>query len=95
MDPVVVPWDETARTLLREIAAVERPLRGHLRRLQQYVVSIPRPVRMAWLAGGALVPVHPGLGDALLAVTDIRRYRCHTGLDLDAPGLRPAEDNVW
>lgn len=95
MDPVVVPWDETARTLLREIAAVERPLRGHLRRLQQYVVSIPRPVRMTWLEGGALVPVHPGLGDALLAVADTGRYRCATGLDLDAPGLRPAEDNVW
>ena len=95
MDPVVVPWDEAARTLLREIAAVERPLRGHLRKLQQYVVSIPRPVRKAWLEGGALVAVHPGLGDALLAITDIASYRDDTGLDLGASGLRPAEDNVW
>ena len=94
MEPVVVPWDEEAARLLREIAAAERPMSRHLRRLQQYTVSIPREARGAWLALGALRPVHPALAEGLLAFGDAAHYRAATGLDLEALGLRAAESNV-
>ncbi|MBV8889265.1 MAG: CRISPR-associated helicase Cas3', partial [Alphaproteobacteria bacterium] len=38
MDTVVVPWDDNAKAVLNKIAAMDRPLRGDLRRLQQYTV---------------------------------------------------------
>lgn len=94
MEPVVVPWDETAATLLKEVAVTERPLARHLRRLQPYTVTIPRPARDEWLRRGALRPVHPALGDGLLAFADAAHYRAETGLDIEALGLRAAESNI-
>lgn len=94
MEPVVLPWDETAARALREIGAAERPLAGHLRKLQHYTISIPRAARDAWLALGALRAVHPALGDGLLAFGDAAHYRAETGFDLQALGQRAADSNV-
>lgn len=94
MEPVVVPWDDEAARLLREIGAAERPLARHLRKLQQYTVSIPRQARDAWLRLGALRAAHPALGEGLLAFADTAHYRAETGIDLEALGLRAAESNV-
>ena len=94
MEPVIVPWDETAAALLKAVAAAERPPARHLRRLQQYVVTIPRQARDEWLRRGALRPVHPALGDGLLAFADAAHYRPDTGLDIEALGLRAAESNI-
>ncbi|TCZ53904.1 CRISPR-associated endonuclease Cas3'' [Roseicella aquatilis] len=94
MEPVVVPWDEEAARLLQEIGAAERSLARHLRKLQQYTVSIPRQARDTWLRLGALRAVHPALGEGLLAFEDAAHYRAETGLDLGALGLRAAESNV-
>lgn len=95
MDPVIVPWDEAARAILARIAAMDRPLATDLRRLQQYVVPLPRQVRADWLAQGVLSPVHPKLGEALLKFADLTAYDPATGVKLDAPIYRPAEENVW
>jgi len=100
MEPVVVPWrsdeaDRDADTLLARIACSERPRTEDLRRLQQYVVSVPRRARAAWLAAGALRPAHPAVGEALLTFADTAHYRRETGLDVDGLGLREAELNVW
>jgi CRISPR-associated endonuclease/helicase Cas3 len=94
MEPVVVPWDDEAVRLLREIGAAERPLAGHLRRLQQYTVSIPRQARGTWLALGVLRAAHPALGEGLLTFEDAAHYRQETGLDLEALGLRATESNI-
>ena len=94
MDTVIVPWDATAAGLLREIGGAERPMAGHLRRLQPYTVSIPRQARGTWLALGVLRAVHPALGNGLLAFEDMAHYRPETGIDLTALGLRAAESNV-
>ena len=64
MAPVIVPWrdgpdDLDAATLLNRIGAMDKPLRDDLRRLQQYMVSVPQRQRDAWLAAGVLRSVHP------------------------------------
>jgi CRISPR-associated endonuclease/helicase Cas3 len=99
MVPVVVPWrgdeaDRAAETLLARIAAMDRPLAGDLRRLQQYTVPIPRAVYDVWLGRGALRPVHSALGDELLRFDDLAHYRPLTGLDIGDTGQRAAESNI-
>jgi CRISPR-associated endonuclease/helicase Cas3 len=99
MEPVIVPWkadahDDDADRLLRLVASMERPRAADLRRLQQYTVSIPRKARDAWLAMGALRPVHLALGDGLLTFADDAHYRADTGLDIGDLGLRSAESNL-
>jgi CRISPR-associated endonuclease/helicase Cas3 len=99
MEPVIVPWradasDDAADRLMQAIRSMDRPRAGDLRRLQQYTVSIPRKARDTWLAMGALRPIHPALGDSLLAFDDLAHYRPDTGLDLGDIGLRSAESNI-
>ncbi len=99
MVSVVVPWrvnvnDDGAKRLLARIGAMERPLTGDLRRLQQYMVPIPHRARDAWLAMGALRPVHERLGEAVLRFDDDAHYDRLTGLRIDEPAARRAEDNI-
>ena len=95
LQAVVVPWDEVGVRLFKNIARSDRPRVADLRRLQQYVVSIPRKARDEWLRRGALKPLHPALGDTLLGFDDLAHYRADTGLDLDDVGLRAAESNFF
>lgn len=92
--PVIVPWGSDARVLLERIRYAERPHGADMRRLQQYVVSIPEKARNEWLRRGSLKPLHPALGDTLLGFDDLAHYRSDTGLDLDDLGLRGAEHNL-
>ncbi|MFH3480972.1 CRISPR-associated endonuclease Cas3'' [Xanthobacter variabilis] len=99
MEPVIVPWsagpdDDDAETLLARIAAQERPYSADLRRLQQYVVPIPKRARDEWLARGVLTPVHPSLGEAMLRFPDMSHYRAQTGIDLEDMTYRDAGQNV-
>lgn len=99
MEPVVVPWkadpeDRDAEQLLARIAAMDRPRRDDLRRLQQYVVPIPKAARDDWLARGVLIPVHPALGEAVLRFADDAHYRPETGVDFEDATYREAGGNV-
>lgn len=99
MTPLIVPWraapdDTAAKTLLDRIGAMDRPRREDLPALQQYVVPVPRAARDTWLALGALRAVHAGLGTALLRFSDDGLYDAETGLRVDNPTYRSAEDNV-
>jgi CRISPR-associated endonuclease/helicase Cas3 len=85
MVSVVVPWqadaqDDDAKQLLARIVAMDQPLSGDLRHLQQYMVPIPKPARDVWLAMGALRPVHERLGDALLRFENDHHYDPLMGL---------------
>ena len=93
MLPVIVPWqshpdDSDAATLLDRIAESGRPSRADLRRLQQYTVGVPAKARGQWLALDVLRPVHPLLGDALLAFRDDAHYDPSTGVRLSDPTYR-------
>ena len=97
MDAVVVPWreaDEDVATILARVAAMDKPLRADLRRLQAYTVQVPRQVRNAWLNRGALASIHPSLDEGLLRLVDPDLYDPRTGVRLDAPEWRGAEANV-
>ncbi len=99
MEPVVVPWqadagDTAGLDLLTRIAASQRPRVADLRRLQLYTVSIPPKARRDWLAEGVLRPAHPALGDAILRFEDLSHYDFLTGVRLDDPTYRSAENNM-
>lgn len=99
MAPVVVPWrsdpsDRDAERLLARIAAQDRPFGSDLRRLQQYIVPIPKDARDAWLATGVLRPVHPSLGDAMLRFEDLAHYDPHIGVRLGEQFRRDSSSNV-
>lgn len=99
MEPVAVPWrgdpaDDEAERLLTRIAAMDRPRAEDLRRLQQYVVPIPRAAREEWLATGVLQRAHPALGDAVLRFADLAHYDAETGVQLNDINLRAPEMNV-
>lgn len=100
MEPVGVPWkedeaDRDAETLLARIAAQPRPSTADLRRLQQYVVPIPKRARDEWLARGVLTPVHPELGEAMLKFEDLALYRPQTGVELADATYRDAGGNMF
>ncbi|WP_439816967.1 CRISPR-associated endonuclease Cas3'' [Zavarzinia sp. CC-PAN008] len=94
MEPVIVPWDADVVEVLERIEMMERPLAGDLRRLQQYVVTIPSRARADWLARGALRAVHPQLGNALVRFEDLSHYRAETGVELVDSVSRASELNV-
>ena len=93
--PVVVPWNAEAEAALRVAATADRLPRDTLRKLRQFTVNVPQAAYNAWLAAGAIVPVRPDLGDALVRFADRALYRDDTGVDLVNPLWRRAEDNVW
>jgi CRISPR-associated endonuclease/helicase Cas3 len=94
METVLVPIDERALSLLAQLRASERPLRGVLRQLQAYAVSIPKAARDDWLAAGVLRAAHPALSDTLLTFADRDHYRDATGLDLKDRFARNPASNI-
>ncbi len=94
METVIVPIDDEAQRLLRVLRRSERPVRDLLRRLQAYVVSIPKPARDEWLRRRVLTPAHPALGDDLLAFADGALYRSATGLNLEDRFARNPGSNI-
>ena len=93
-DSKVREADDDSEKLLSSISGMDRPLVADLRRLQQYVVSVPRKLRDGWMAKGVLQPIHPALGSGLLRFADLAHYRPRTGLDIFDTGERAAEFNV-
>lgn len=93
MDAVVVPWREAeddVPKILARVAAMDKPLRADLRRLQAYTVQVPRAVRDAWLKRRALASIHPALDEGLLRLADPDLYDPRAGVRLDAPEWRGA-----
>ena len=95
MQPIVIPFDDDATALLTSLAAMEKPAGMLLRRLQPYVVSMPRKLRAAWLAQGALAPVNETLGDALLRLTNDTLYDAACGLNLDGLGMMGPDGTIF
>lgn len=103
METVIVPWradeadDDFERLVARIAAALKergRARRDDLRRLQHYGVSIPKRARDEWLRVGALAPLHPALGGAVLRFGDLALYDREMGISIEGPFLRSAESNI-
>ena len=98
MRPVIVPWaeqrDEVAR-LLAALRGSEVPPAQIVRKLQQYTVPVPEAAWKRLLGTGAIQPVNPAFGDRFIVLSSEGLYDDKTGLRLDDPTARTAEENVF
>ena len=91
MVPVIIPRAEEARRLVR--ALEHAPHIGRIMRgLQSYTVGVPRRVRAALIASGAVVPVRQvDFPDQFAVLANMDIYRDEVGLTWDDPTFRNAE----
>ena len=96
MDPVIVPWDDTARFAIEALRHADFPPAGVQRKLQQYVVPVPSKARAKMLASGAAQAIRPEeYGDRFVVLENRSLYDEAFGLRLDDPTWRSAEDNIF
>ncbi|QIG81904.1 CRISPR-associated endonuclease Cas3'' [Sphingosinithalassobacter tenebrarum] len=94
MEPVLIPWDDEARTAINILEHAPLPPAGVTRKLQQYTVPVPANVRAAMLGTGAVQAVRPDLyGDRFVVLESSSLYDRDTGLRLDDPTWRSADSN--
>ena len=86
MKPVVIPFDEKARELIRSIDYKDHPA-GLSRKLQKYTVSI-QPRHWDRLLSIGSISVRAGLFPVLV---DEGLYEKNTGLSVDDPADREPE----
>ncbi|MBU6267178.1 MAG: CRISPR-associated endonuclease Cas3'' [Sphingomonadales bacterium] len=102
MDPVIVPWDDTAREAIAALRHAPVPPAGVQRQLQQYVVPVPAKVRESLLTSGAVQAIKPeAYGDRFMVLEESQPgvlpelYDHALGLRLDRdPAERSAESNI-
>lgn len=103
MDPVIIPWDDTAREAIAALTHAPVPPAGVQRRLQQYVVPVPPAARAALLARGAVQAIRPeAYGDRFMVLIEEKAgtlpdlYDPDVGLRIDLdPANRSAESNIF
>ncbi|WP_036271209.1 CRISPR-associated endonuclease Cas3'' [Methyloversatilis universalis] len=93
--PVIVPYDDTAREALRGLRFAEKS--GSIaRRLQPYLVQLPRQGFEALLKSGAIQPVSPERwGEQFMELTVMDLYDPQFGLSWDDPAFIKAESLCW
>jgi CRISPR-associated endonuclease/helicase Cas3 len=95
MEPVLIPYDETARAALYALRHARVPPAGIHRRLQQYVVPIPASLRRAMLAEGLVAPVREDCGERFLSLCADDSYdHENLGLCIEVNSWRRSEANV-
>jgi hypothetical protein len=95
MRPVIVLWDGEPETALAILRGADIPPGWVTRRFQQYTVSIPESVWKAMFRTGAIEAVNPNFGDRFMVLASNGLYDDNTGLRLDDPTARTAEENVF
>ena len=101
MVPIIVPYsggsgdDGAIRRLLDQLQWVERP--GNIaRRLQPYIVPVPRRVRQSLLAvGAARIIRESDFAEQFVELTNEDLYRDEVGLTWEQPEFRDAESLVF
>lgn len=83
MIPVIIPYDDDARTSIRELEYAER-VGGISRKLQPYLVQIPEQGYKALKSAGAVQPVRQEeFGEQFLVLNNKDLYHDHYGLNWD------------
>ncbi|MDD2878056.1 MAG: CRISPR-associated endonuclease Cas3'' [Acidiphilium sp.] len=98
MRPVIVPWAEQRDEVDRLLAALrgsEVPPARIVRKLQQYTVPVPEAAWKRLLGTGGIQPVNSAFGDRFMVLSSEGLYDDKTGLRLDDPTARSAEENVF
>jgi len=93
--PVIVPYDDTARDALEALRHADKS-GGIARRLQPYLVQLPRQGFEALRKSGAVQPVAPERwGEQFMALTVMDLYDPRFGLNWDDPAFLKGESLVW
>ncbi len=97
MDPVLIPWDDTARAAIAALRHADLPPRGVQRTLQQYVVPVPAKIRASLIGRGLeLIKPHQ-YGDRFVVMAEEKPgelpplYDREMGMRLDDPLLRSSD----
>lgn len=93
--PVIVPYDNEARNCLNALEFAEGCV-GLSRRLQPYVVQLPRKGFDALYKSGAITPVNPGRwGEQFMQLAHEGLYDRRYGINWDEPALIQADQLCW
>jgi CRISPR-associated endonuclease/helicase Cas3 len=93
--PLIVPYDEHARSLIDSIGHAERA-GGLGRALQPYVVQVPPRNLETLLAAGAVRTVAPErFGEQFRVLVNTSLYRPDVGLRVDDPGFIDSDKLCW
>ena len=103
MEPVIIPYDDRARSMISALHQAPVPPAGVQRTLQHYVASVPAASRHALLLAGVVQCIRPDLyGDRFAVLTQSHEgtlpelYDEGMGLRLDLdPAMRASESNVF
>ncbi|MCW8125119.1 CRISPR-associated helicase Cas3' [Microbulbifer halophilus] len=94
MLPVIIPYDDEARDVLRQFQWVES-CGGLARRLQPYLVQLPEQALRALQRTGAVQPVRfEQFGEQFMELVNGDLYHEEYGLDWDSPSFISAEKSV-
>lgn len=92
--PVIIPFDESAREALNALSYADR-VKSIARRLQPYVVQLPRRGYQALYRAGAVQPIAPEKFDEqFIALENESLYDERFGLNWDCPSFIDAEKTV-
>lgn len=91
--PVIVPYDGMATDLIERLRHAEKS-GGIARKLQPYLVQLPRQAYEALHDAGAIARVADKWGEQFVALGTMRLYHRNYGLHSDDPALSPV-DWVW
>lgn len=96
--PILIPYDRhcgRGAHLIAELEAAEN-VGSIARKLQRYVVQVPRSAFAALAAAGSIQAVNPHrFGDQFWRLANVSLYHDEFGLDWNEPTFRRAEDLVW
>lgn len=93
--PVIIPFDDEARATLRELEFADG-CAGIARRLQSYLVQLPRKGYQALLDAGAIQPVaSERYGEQFMALVNPDLYHHQFGLHWDNPAFISSERLCW
>lgn len=93
--PVIVPFDDDAREHLKSLRHVDKS-GGLARKLQPYLVQLPRNGFDALRQAGAIQPVAPEKwGEQFIELVNKDLYNTHFGLSWDDPAFLKTESLMW
>ncbi|GKS85854.1 CRISPR-associated helicase/endonuclease Cas3 [Acidovorax sp. SUPP1855] len=93
--PVIVPYDDDAKGFLRDLEHAEGSV-GLARKLQPYLVQLPRQGFEALYNAGAVIPVAPQKwGDQFMVLAHDGLYDPQFGLSWDHPAFIRTEHLNW
>jgi len=95
MRPVIIPWDAAARNALAALSFAQG-CGAIARRLQPYVVQLPKQAYDALWRAAAIQPVRPDIyGEQFVQLVNTRLYDERFGLHWDNPQFIQAERLVY